>query len=181
MRAAPQTETETDMIVRYQTPAERRCSARLAAVLSAAFAAVLTAGVGAQQVINPGDIIVERDITPRSAFAAVPKSQDPVLVRATTFPKNTFDPTMATLVNDTDLTNAHGNSGVNTTGALAGEAAGVQAITRVLVGNPAGTSSALGAGGSAQAVGGLGGTISSTVTGAIAPITSALGAIGSMK
>ncbi|MFX1761555.1 hypothetical protein PWP93_02945 [Paraburkholderia sp. A1RI-2L] len=169
------------MIVRLKMPGVRRPSARLAAVLSAAFTAALAAGVSAQQVTNPGDIIVERDITPRSAFAAVPKSQDPVRVRATTFPKNTFDPTMATLVNDTDLTNAHGNSGVNTSGALAGEAAGVQAITRVLVGNPAGSNSALGAGGSAQAVGGLGGTISSTVTGAIAPITSALGAIGSMK
>ncbi|MDR3095502.1 MAG: hypothetical protein LBV73_00335 [Paraburkholderia sp.] len=169
------------MIVRLKTPVAHRRSARFAAVLSAAFAAALAAGVGAQQVANPGDIIVERDITPRSAFASVPKSQDPVLVRATTFPKNTFDPTMATLVSDTDLTNAHGNSGVNTNGALAGQAAGVQAINRVLVGNPAGSGAALGAGGSAQAVGGLGGTISSTVTGALAPITSALGAIGGMK
>ncbi|MCG5074560.1 hypothetical protein [Paraburkholderia tagetis] len=169
------------MIVRLKTPGARRHSARLAAVLSAAFAAALTAGVSAQQVTNPGDIIVERDITPRSAFANVPKNQDPVLVRATTFPKNTFDPTMAALVTDTDLTNAHGNSGVNTSGALAGGAAGVQAINRILVGNPAGSNSALGAGGSAQAVGGLGGTISSTVTGALAPITSALGAIGGVK
>lgn len=169
------------MIVRFKTPTARRHSARLAAVLSAAFAAALTAGVSAQQVANPGDVIVERDITPRSAFAAVPKSQDPVLVRATTFPKNTFDPTMATLVSDTDLTNAHGNSGVNTSGALAGEAAGVQAINRILVGNPSGSNAALGAGGSAQVVGGLGGTISSTVTGALAPLTSALGAIGGVK
>lgn len=169
------------MIVRFKTPGARRQSARLAAVLSAALAAVLAAGVSEQQVANPGDIIVERDITPRSAFASVPTSQDPVLVRATTFPKNTFDPTMATLVTDADLTNAHGNSGVNTSGALAGEAAGVQAINRVLVGNPAGSAAALGAGGSATAVGGIGGTISSTVTGALAPITSALGAIGGVK
>jgi len=75
-------------------------------------ASAFAAGVSAQQVVNPGDIIVERDVTPRSAFASVPKSQDPVLVRATTFPKNSFDPAMATLVNDTDLTNARGNSGV---------------------------------------------------------------------
>ncbi|MFD1555586.1 hypothetical protein ACFSHT_08080 [Paraburkholderia silviterrae] len=169
------------MIVRFKTPAGRRHSARLAAVLSAAFAAALTAGVSAQQVANPGDIIVERDITPRSAFASVPKSQDPVIVRATTFPKNSYDPAMATLVSDTDLTNAHGNSGVNASGALAGEAAGVQAINRILVGNPSGSNGALGAGGSAQALGGIGGTISSTINGALAPLTSALGTMGGMK
>ncbi|WP_043283483.1 hypothetical protein [Paraburkholderia oxyphila] len=165
------------MIVRFKTPAGRRHSARLAAVLSAAFAAVLTAGVSAQQAANPGDIIVERDITPRSAFASVPKSQDPVLVRATTFPKNAYDPAIATLVSDTDLTNAHGNSGVNTSGALAG----VQAITSILVGNPSASNPALGAGGSGQAIGGIGGTISSTINGALAPLTSALGAAGGMK
>ncbi len=169
------------MNVRFTTPGVRRRCARIAAVLSGVCAAMLAAGVSAQ-VTNPGDIIVERDITPRSAFATVPKSQDPVLVRATTFPKNSFDPAMATLVNDTDLTNAHGNSGVNTSGAIAGEAAGVQAINRILVGNAAGGSNnALGAGGGATAVGGIGNTISSTVTGALAPLTSALGSLGAVK
>jgi len=167
------------MTVCFTTP--RGHCARVAAVLGAALAATLSAGVSAQQVTNPGDIVIERDITPRSAFASVPKNQDPVLVRATTFPKNSFDPAMATLVTDTDLTNARGNSGVNTSGALAGEAAGVQAINRILVGNPSASNAALGAGGSAQAMGGLGGTISSTVNGALAPLTSALGAIGGMK
>lgn len=170
------------MKVRYTTPGVRRRCAQIAGILSGVCAAALAAGVSAQQVVNPGDIIVERDITPRSAFANVPKSQDPVLVRATTFPKNSFDPAMATLVNDTDLTNARGNSGVNTSGAMAGEAAGVQAINRILVGSPAGGSNtALGAGGSASVVGGIGNTISSTVTGALAPLTSALGSIGGVK
>jgi hypothetical protein len=175
--------TETNMAVcRIKSlPASRRRGVRLAAVLVGALAAALATGVSAQQVANPGDIIVERDVTPRSAFDNVPKNQDPVLVRATTFPKNSYDPAIAMLVSDTDLTNARGNSGVNTGGALAGEAAGTQAITRILVGNASGSNAALGADGSAQSMGGLGGTISSTVSGALAPITSALGAIGGMK
>jgi hypothetical protein len=38
----------------------------------------------AQQVVNPGDIVVERTVTPRDAFVPVPRDQDPVAVRATT-------------------------------------------------------------------------------------------------
>jgi hypothetical protein len=166
------------MAARNTTRGASRRSVQAAAALCGALAAGLTAGVCAQQVVNPGDIIVERDITPRSAFADVPKAQDPVLVRATTFPKNSFDPVIATLVSDTDLTNAHGSSGVNTNGAISAQAAGVQAITRILSGNATGSNTAAGPGASAGIGGGLGGTISSTITGALAPLT---GATGGMK
>lgn len=128
----------------------------------------------AQQVVNPGDIIVERDITPRSAFAVVPKSQDPVAVRATTFPANTFDPTMASVVSDSELTSAHGSAGVAPNGTGGASAAGMQALTSILTGRDTGSNVALGSGGQA---GGLGGMISSTVTGALAPLSAALGAM----
>jgi hypothetical protein len=128
----------------------------------------------AQQVVNPGDIIIERDITPRSAFAVVPKSQDPVAVRATTFPANTFDPTMASVVSDSELTSAHGSAGVAPNGTTGASAAGMQALTSILTGRDTGSNVALGAGGQA---GGLGGTISSTLTGALAPLSAALGAL----
>lgn len=159
------------------TPGASRRSLRVAAAVCGVLAAGVTAGAAAQQAVNPGDIIVERDVTPRSAFASVPTSQDPVLVRATTFPKNSFDPAMATLVTDTDLTNARGNSGVNANGAMNAQSAGMQAITHILSGNATGSNMAAGPGASGGVVGGIGGTISSTITGALAPLTGAMGAI----
>lgn len=172
------------MTVSNRTPAPGRWGVTRAAAVLGALSALAAAGValpaGAQQVANPGDIIVERDITPRSAFAAVPKDQDPVSVRATTFPKNSFDPMMASLVSDTDLTNAHGSSGVAPGGILNNPNAGMQAVTRILSGNQTGTNTALGVAGGAA--GGIGGTISSTVTGALAPLSTALsGALGGVK
>jgi hypothetical protein len=166
------------MRARNTTRGAGRRSVQVAAALCGILAASLTAGVAAQQVANPGDIIVERDVTPRSAFADVPKNQDPVLVRATTFPKNSYDPAIATLVSDTDLTNAHGSSGVNTNGALSAQSAGVQAITRMLTGNATGANTAAGPNATAGVGGGIGGTISSTITGALAPLG---GALGGMK
>ena len=166
------------MTVRNATRGASRRPLQVAAALCGLLASGGTASVAAQQVTNPGDIIVERDITPRSAFDNVPKSQDPVLVRATTFPKNSYDPAIATLVSDTDLTNAHGSSGVNANGALSAQNAGVQALTRILTGSATGANTAAGPGASAGVGGGIGGTISSTVTGALAPLT---GAMGGMK
>lgn len=173
------------MTVSNRTPARGRWGVvtRVATVLgalSAAAAAGVAPAVAAQQVANPGDIVVERDVTPRSAFDAVPRKQDPVGVRATTFPKNSFDPMMASLVSDTDLTNAHGSSGVASGGILNNPNAGMQAVTRILSGSPTGANTALGATGGA--VGGIGSTISSTVTGALAPLSTALSSsLGGMK
>ncbi|WP_186028936.1 hypothetical protein [Burkholderia gladioli] len=132
----------------------------------------------AQQVQNPGDIIVLRTVTPRIAYRPVPVEQDPVAVRATTFPANTFDPMMATVVSDLDLTNARGSVGV-VTGTVGNTNATVAAVTQVLTSGLAGP---IGRGNAGVMVptaglGGLGNTISTTITGAISPLVTALGAI----
>jgi hypothetical protein len=161
-------------------PLPRPARAALAATLAAACAAFMPCGVHAQQVSNPGDIVLEREVAPRDAFVAVPRNQEPVLSSATTFPANTFNPTMAQLASDADLTNARGSSGLSAAGTLAGT--GMQAVTRILSGNATGNNVALGAGGIGQPGAGIGGTISSSVTGALAPLSSTLGgSLGGLK
>ncbi|TKC83925.1 hypothetical protein FAZ69_23175 [Trinickia terrae] len=130
----------------------------------------------AQQSGNPGDIIVERTVTPRDAFAPVPRNQDPVAVRATTFPATTFNPMMASVVSDLDLTNAHGSNGVSA-GNLNGSEAGLQGITKLLSGSATGSNVAVGANALPQPSVGVGGQISMSVTGALAPLGAALGAL----
>ncbi|HZZ11229.1 MAG TPA: hypothetical protein VFE79_11120 [Paraburkholderia sp.] len=153
--------------------------ANLAAAI-ALFTAFASVEAGAQQTVNPGDIIVERTVTPRDAFVPVPRSQDPVAVRATTFPANSFNPAIAQLVGDADLTNAHGSTGVAAGGVLGGT--GMQAVTQILSGKATGNNVALNAGGIGMPGPGIGGTITSSVTGALAPLSSALsGALGGMK
>lgn len=162
-------------------------SARLSAGLPAALigtaallAACFSVCANAQQTVNPGDIIVERTVTPRDAFIPVPKDQDPVAVRATTFPANSFNPAIAQLVGDTDLTNAHGSSGVADGGVLGGT--GMQAVTQILSGKTTGNNVALNAGGIGLPGPGIGGTITSSVTGALAPLSNALsGSLGGLK
>ncbi|MGF6604161.1 hypothetical protein P3T23_008916 [Paraburkholderia sp. GAS448] len=149
-------------------------------VLSAVLAAGGSTNAGAQQVTNPGDLIIERQVTPRDAFVPVPRTQDPVSVRATTFPASSFDPAMAQLASDSDLTNAHGSSGVAPNGTLGGT--GLQDVTQILSGRSTGSTVALSAGGIGQAGAGIGGTISSSVVGALAPLSNALGgASGGLK
>ncbi len=150
--------------------------ATVAALLSACF----TVGAMAQQVVNPGDIVVERTVMPRDAFTQVPKSQDPVAVRATTFPATSFNPAVAQLVSDTDLTNAHGSSGVADGGILGGS--GMQAVTQILSGKTTGSTVALNSGSIGMPAPGIGGTITSSVTGSLAPLSNALGgALGGLK
>ncbi|MFT4069938.1 hypothetical protein [Paraburkholderia sp.] len=151
-----------------------------AAVLAAAFTTGFAGHARAEQVANPGDIIVERSVTPRDAFVPVPRDQDPVAVRATTFPSNSFNPAIATLVGDADLTNAHGSTGVASGGVLSGT--GMQAVTQILSGKATGSNVALNAGGIGAPAPGIGGTISSSVTGALAPLSNVLGgALGGLK
>ncbi|RQS73063.1 hypothetical protein DID96_09450 [Burkholderia sp. Bp8963] len=146
------------------------------AVLCAAFVGIGCGTAFAQEsTANPGDIVVARDITPRVAYDHVPKDQDPVLARATTFPASSFNPMIATTVSDVDLTNAHGSNGVAPGGVLGD--IGMQAVTRVLAGDAGNSSIVRGAVGGVPTTGGIGGTISSSVTGALAPLTSALGAV----
>ncbi|QCP51811.1 hypothetical protein FAZ95_15990 [Trinickia violacea] len=130
----------------------------------------------AQQNGNPGNIIVESTVTPRDAFNPVPKSADPVAVSATTFPATTFNPTMATVVSDLDLTDAHGSNGVSTAG-MNGSEAGLQAVTKILSGTTTGKNVAVGANALPQQGVGVGGQISMSVTGALAPLGSVLGAL----
>jgi hypothetical protein len=165
------------------SPARAFALARLRASAAAALALLTVCFAGnarAQQVVNPGDIIVERTITPRDAFVPVPHSQDPVAVRATTFPANSFNPAIAQLVGDSDLTNAHGSSGVASTGVLGGT--GMQAVTQILSGKATGNNIALNSGAIGGPAAGIGGTISSSVTGALAPLSNVLtGALGGLK
>ncbi|MDE1183640.1 hypothetical protein [Paraburkholderia sp.] len=163
------------------TPRQRGPRVALLTLAICVVAAGAAASASAQQATNPGDIIVERTITPRNAFDSVPKSQDPVAVRATTFPANSFNPAIAQMVSDTDLTNAHGSSGVATGGVLAA-GTGVQAVTQILSGKSTGNNIALNAGlGQPGPTGGIGNQISSTITGSLAPLTNALGSLGALK
>jgi hypothetical protein len=177
------------MIATIRTPRAQRSPAASPALdrLPAALASVLVlltacfAGNAlAQQAVNPGDIIVERAVTPPDAFVPVPRTQDPVAVRATTFPANSFNPAIAQLVGDTDLTNAHGSSGVAENSVLSG--GGMQAVTQILSGKATGSNVALNSGGIGMPAPGIGGTITSSVTGALAPLSNTLtGALGGLK
>lgn len=167
-----------------QAPTNRRSGARrqilsALAALAALLAACASGGASAQQATNPGDIVVIRTVTPRDAFVPVPKDQDPVAVRATTFPANTFNPAIAQLVGDADLTSAHGSSGVAIDASTGG---GMQAVTQILSGRATGNTIALSSGAIGQPATGIGGAISSSVTGSLAPLSSALsGALGGLK
>jgi hypothetical protein len=164
-------------------PGSGRTHGRLPAALAAGAALLGTCfalNANAQQVVNPGDIIVERTVTPRDAFVPVPRDQDPVAVRATTFPANSFNPAIAQLVGDTDLTNAHGSSGVADSGALGDT--GMQAVTQILSGRATGNTIALNSGAIGGPAAGIGGTITSSVTGALAPLSNVLsGTLGGLK
>ena len=149
-----------------------RLGMRRIAVVCVSAAAVLS--VAPVRADEPGDLIIERTITPRIAYDVVPKQDDPVAVRVTTFPKTTFDEVMGGLVSDLDLNGARGSAGV----AGGGSSSALAAAT-----------SALGVGGVAQqhnggapvGLSGMGGTnmvgatVSQTITGALTPITSGLG------
>ncbi|MFM0123925.1 hypothetical protein P0D73_34400 [Paraburkholderia sp. RL18-101-BIB-B] len=173
------TSIRTPRALRSRVSAHTSLPAALASVL-VLLSASFTVDAIAQQAVNPGDIIVERTITPRDAFVPVPKSQDPVAVRATTFPANSFNPAVATIVGDTDLTNAHGSSGVAAGGVLGDT--GMQAVTQILSGKATGNNVALNSGGIGLPAPGIGGTISSSVTGALAPLSNTLtGALGGLK
>ncbi|ACD17351.1 hypothetical protein [Paraburkholderia phytofirmans] len=175
------------MTASNRTPHARRSRVSSHTSLPSALASVLVlfsasfaVDALAQQAANPGDIIVERTVTPRDAFVPVPRSQEPVAVRATTFPANSFNPAVAQIVGDTDLTNAHGSSGVADGGVLGGT--GMQAVTQILSGKATGNNVALNSGGIGLPAPGIGGTITSTVTGSLAPLSNALtGALGGMK
>lgn len=147
----------------------------VAVLLAAAAWSACAQGTG-----NPGDIIVEREVMPRDAFNAVPRNENPVAVRAATFPAPTFDATVATLVSDADLTRAHGSQGIAGAGS-SGSTAGLQALAKLLGGSATGSNVAMGAGGLAPSTKGVGGTVSLSVTGALAPLGAGLAGLGGLK
>jgi hypothetical protein len=158
---------------------QRLVRAALLPSVVAAFTAAAP-GVHAQASANPGDIIVERQVMPRDAFHAIPRDENPVAIRATTFPAPAFDSTLGTLVSDADLTQAHGSQGIAGTG-TGGGAGSLQTLATLLGGSATGSNIAMGPGGIAPATTGVGGRISMSVTGALAPLTSALSGIGGPK
>jgi hypothetical protein len=151
----------------------------LTALCGAAAALTFASTPASAQQNNPGDIVLMRAVEPRIAYDSVPKNQQPVIASASTFPAGSFNPTMAQLASDTDLTNARGSSGVATNGVLVNS--GMQAVTQILSGSASGNNMALKSSGIAP-VTGIGSTVSSTVTGALAPLGSVLsGALGGLK
>jgi hypothetical protein len=150
-----------------------RLTSHAAWLIGTVFAGMTIGTVLPASADEPGDIIVERVITPRIAYDSVPKKDDPVAVRVTTFPKSTFDGVMGGLVSDLDLNGARGSAGVagsGSTSALAAATAalGVGSAAQQRNGAPMGLS---GMGGTNT----IGTTVSQTITGALAPLTSGLG------
>ncbi len=144
----------------------------IASLVLASLLACVTMPVLADE---PGDLIIERDVTPRIAYRPVPVKDDPVAVRVTTFPSSTFDPMMKDVASDLDLSGARGSSGVQGNGSTSALAA---ALSSLGVGQSAQqrNGAPLGAG-ATGGVTGIGPTISQTITGAMAPLTTGLGAL----
>ena len=142
----------------------------IAALVLGAVMAVAATPVRADE---PGDLIIERNVTPRIAYRPVPVQQDPVAVRVTTFPSSTFDPLMESIASDIDLGSARGSAGVHGSGNDAALGAATAALG---IG-----SGAQQRGGAPLGMGGQGGTtaigstVSQTITGALTPVTSGLG------
>jgi hypothetical protein len=153
-----------------------------AALVPSIACALAVAAPSAQAQTNDrsGDIVVERQVMPRDAFKALPRDENPIAVRATTFPAPAFDATVGTLVSDADLTQAHGSQGIAGNGA-GGTTASLQTLTKLLGGSATGSNVAMGPGGLAPTTTGVGGTISMSVTGALAPLSSALSGVGGLK
>lgn len=153
------------------------------AVLAQSLAALLTTAAAPQALAqssgNPGDIIVERTVMPRDAFKAIPRDENPVAVRATTFPAPAFDATIGSLVSDADLTQMHGSRGVTST--TTSGAASLQALATLLGGSATGNNVAMGPGGIAPATKGIGGAITTSITGALAPLSGGLAGLGGLK
>jgi hypothetical protein len=152
----------------------------LASICTASLMAAAAPNALAQTSGNPGDIIVERNVMPRDAFKALPRDENPVAVRATTFPAPAFDATVGSLVSDADLTQVRGSQGVTSNNA-AGGAASLQALATLLGGSATGNNIAMGPGGIAPATKGIGGAITTSITGALAPLSGGLAGLGGLK
>ena len=157
-----------------QKPNSSRPSAAVLCALLGVFAAGAVTSATAQQLTQPGNLIIEREITPRDAFVPVPKSQDPIAVQVQTFPRATFDGAIGTMASDLDLNGAHGTAGIAGNGYMPA-LVGANGITHMLAG--AGNNVPVGAGASFGGAGGIGSSIAQSVSSALAPLGAALGAM----
>jgi hypothetical protein len=153
-----------------QMPRLRSGHTALLCALCSVLAAGAIAPAAAQEATQPGNLIIERDVTPRDAFVPVPKSDDPIGVQVQTFPTAAFDGAIGSMASDLDLNGAHGTAGMK---ALVG----TNGVTHLLAGNGNGTGLSAGAAAGLGGAGGLGSTITQTITGALAPLGAAMGAI----
>ncbi len=161
-----------------QTPHLHRPRAALVCVLLSGLAAGAAIPAAAQEATSPGNLIIERAVTPRDAFVPVPKTDDPISVQVQTFPTGAFDASMGAMVSDLDLNTAHGTSGI-TGGSFMPALVGTNGIEHLLAGNGtvAGSGVPVGAGASLGGIGGIGSSIAQTVSGALAPLGAAMGAM----
>lgn len=157
-----------------QKPSSRRPRAALLSALLGVLATGAATNTVAQQLSQPGNLVIERDITPRDAFVPVPKNQDPIAVQVQTFPKATFDGAIGTMASDLDLNGAHGTAGIAGNGYMPA-LVGSNGIAHMLAGT--GNNIPVGAGASIGGAGGIGSSIAQSVNGALAPLGAALGAM----
>lgn len=167
----------TQMPRRALTGATRSPRTAALGVVLTVFAAGAAAQAAAQEVSQPGNLIIERDVTPRDAFVPVPKSSDPISVQVETFPAATFDAAIGAMASDLDLNGAHGTAGLAGNGALPGLTGsnGVGGVERLLTGN--GSGAPVGAGAGLGGAGGIGSSIAQSVNSALAPLGAAMGAL----
>jgi hypothetical protein len=167
----PMSATSTELAIEHRDLAHARLAHAAAALMLGVLTGIAAASAYADE---PGDIIVSREVTPRIAYRPVPVEDDPVQVRVTTFPKSTFDPLMQNIASDVDLGGARGSAGIagTTTSAIgaATAALGVGMGAQQRGGVPMGASAQ---GGTAA----IGATVTQTITGALAPLTSGLGTL----
>ena len=157
-----------------QMPRLRSGHTALLCALCSVLAAGATIPAAAQQATQPGNLIIERDVTPRDAFVPVPKSDDPIGVQVQTFPTAAFDAAIGSMASDLDLNGAHGTAGIAGNGYMPA-LVGANGITHMLAG--AGNNVPVGAGASFGGAGGIGSSIAQSVSGALAPLGAALGAM----
>jgi hypothetical protein len=161
-----------------QMPSPRSDHTALLWVLCSVLAAGAAVPAAAQQATQPGNLIIERDVTPRDAFVPVPRSDDPIAVQVQTFPTVAFDGAVGSMASDLDLNSTHGTAGITGNGFMPA-LVGANGLDHLLAGNGNGNGTGLSAGAAAGlgGAGGIGSTITQTITGALAPLGAAMGAI----
>ena len=159
-----------------QMPRLRSDHTALLCVLCSVLAAGAAVPAAAQQATQPGNLIIERDVTPRDAFVPVPKNDDPIGVQVQTFPtgrirrRDRLDGERSRPERRARHRRHHGQR-------LHAGAGRHERAHHLLAGNGNGTGLSAGAAAGLGGAGGIGSTITQTITGALAPLGAAMGAI----